>query len=128
MNTDYDMTREIIWKATQKLNEELEEEGIQVINNWKHMISRAKERDITNFDISRLLNSFTNEHLFEFISMATLPYKNRPFRIEIRNDHVIIMLSRMDDFKWKLNTILDPQIHSKHRDKNGTFYGYINCK
>jgi len=125
-----DLSKQIILNATTKLNLLFKDEGILFINNWKHIIKRAKERDINNLDIEEILNCFmnNNDNLMDFIMLVSMPYKERPFRIEIRNPKVIFMFSRMDDYKWKLNTVLDPKIHSKHRDKNSTFYGYIECK
>ncbi|HHE64888.1 MAG TPA: hypothetical protein ENL09_02590, partial [Bacteroidetes bacterium] len=114
MYDDYNtLIRQVVIDATNKLNEIFKEDDLYFINNWKHIVKRSRERSLDVSLIRELLDCFIDHNLDKFIGLAKLPYQQRPFRIEIRSPDLIIMFSRMDDYKWKINTLLDPKIHSK---------------
>ena len=99
---------------------------IQIQANHKHLLNRTKTRNIDIEDIATVLHKFKNNHICQFVFWASVPLKERPFRIELFTEAAIIVLSRIDEDKWKFNTVLDPNIHSKHNSKTGTFHRRIN--
>lgn len=95
-------------------------------SNDKHIIERMKERDLDVQDLAVVLNKFYRTNLPEFIDLATRQENQRPFKIEVKNKHIIIALSRIDEYKWKITTVLDPKIHSKYERTTGYYQKYIN--
>jgi hypothetical protein len=117
----------VIREASRRINTELSRFGIKLESNQGHMISRMKERDINVIDVAQNLHKLTKGHMCEFLFLITLPEDIRPFRIELYTTEVIVSLSRMDEFVWKINTVLDPSKHSKYHDeKTGNFCKRIN--
>lgn len=84
--------------------------------SFQHIKSRLIERNIHNLDLKELIYDFDN-HVEEFLDYVNLEYDVRPFKINIKNDKLIIVTSRVDDYKWKINTVLDPKKHNLHSDE-----------
>lgn len=125
MYSNDDLTRDILNKLKFKINQVIKQFSLTVISNDNHIINRLKERDLNNMDLRTVLTSLYKKQLPDFIYLALLPENKRPFKIEVKNKDIIIAMSRIDEYTWKINTVLDPKIHSKH-EKTGVYQRYIN--
>jgi len=125
MYSNDDLTVDILSIYRDRINRVLKQFPIKLVSNTTHIIDRLKDRDLNNMDLRTVLQLLYRTYLPEFIYLATLEETKRPFKIEIKNEHIIIVLSRIDEYKWKINTVLDPKIHSKH-EKTGNYQKYIN--
>ena len=125
MYSNDDLTRNILSQYKHKINRVLKQFPIVLISNDKHIIERLKDRDLNNMDLRTVLTSLYRTYLPDFIFLATLQENKRPFKIEIKHNDIIMVMSRIDEYTWKINTVLDPKIHSKH-EKTGVYQRYIN--
>ena len=84
--------------------------------NFKHVIDRAKERQVDILSLNEITVNIM-QVMPELSAMLAEPLSTRPFKINLVSYDAIIVLARIDENVWKVNTILNPVMHNKHEDE-----------
>lgn len=116
---------ELIKKVNKEFNKRLRNK-IKIISNTNHIFERLKERNLHIIDYQKILYKFSSHHLCLFLYYTFLSDNQKPYKINLKNDDIIVVLGRRDD-DWVISTVLDPKRHNKHDDeKTGTFEITLN--
>lgn len=127
IRSDTDLVLDSLTTAVKRLSTCVKSADIQY--SKKHVLQRMRDRGIDVFPLLEALNLLTTKYLVEFTRYIDMDEDVRPFRIETKLNGVILVFSRQDD-DWRLNTILDSTIHSKHAKtyQDSTFYARIDMR
>ena len=106
------------------INDNLGQFGRFIFND-KHIHERMQKRNLHLVDLKCILDAIGGKLSGEIEKLLSQDEDSQPWRISVSNDHMIVVLSKIDD-NWKINTVLDPMIHNKFDDeKSSNFYAFL---